>query len=200
MTDSDLQELAGQRNLARQGRLRQRQDAFRLCATDPVAKKAGMITNVHTGGASLNLRIPFMASIWSRCSRTCRFTSMAGRSPCQTRFRVGDRRDKGRASRSCRPAIFDGAAHAQTGFGEGLLRPLPDRDRHADLTGVMPQGMIKTIAEMSCLQRRAARSVDRRGDRQQRESLSAQFRFLQPGKDADILLLDAALAAQRRRP
>ena len=63
----------------------------------------------------------------------------------------------------------------------------------------MPQGMIKTIAEMSCLttcHKPEVMIAAATGNAAKVYRLNSGF--LQPGKDADILLLDAALGGSKK--
>jgi enamidase len=64
-------------------------------------------------------------------------------------------------------------------------------------TGVMPQGMIKTIAEMSCLSDHPPEWLIAAATGNNARVYRLNSGFLQPGKDADILLLDAALGGSQ---
>jgi len=65
-------------------------------------------------------------------------------------------------------------------------------------TGVMPQGMIKTIAEMSCLSDVRPEVLIAAATGNNAKVYRLNSGFLQPGKDADIVLLEAALAGSKK--
>ena len=62
---------------------------------------------------------------------------------------------------------------------------------------VMPTGMIKTITEMACLSDVPPEMLICAATGNNAKVFRLNCGFLQPGKDADILLFDAALAAPK---
>ncbi len=58
-------------------------------------------------------------------------------------------------------------------------------------SGIMPLGMFYTISHLASLGRHAARTGDRRGDGNNATVYRLNSGFLKPGKDADVVLIDA---------
>ena len=65
-------------------------------------------------------------------------------------------------------------------------------------TGVMPQGMIKSIAEMSCLSRHPPEWMIAAATGNPAKIYRLNSGFLHPGRDADVLLIDAPLGGSKR--
>jgi enamidase len=65
-------------------------------------------------------------------------------------------------------------------------------------TGVMPHGMIKTIAEMSCLSPHPPEWLIAAATGNAAKVYRLNSGYLRPGKHADTLLIDAALGCSKR--
>ena len=64
-------------------------------------------------------------------------------------------------------------------------------------TGVMPLGMIKSVVEMACLSDHSAEMLIASATGNVAKTYRLDSGFLQPGKDADVLVIDAPLGGSR---
>jgi enamidase len=163
------------------------------------AKKAGMITNVHTGGASLNLANSIHGKHLVAMQPDVSFHVNGGPIAMPDEdFELVINETKAalqivqagniRTSLLTLKLVMEKNCYDR--FLIGTDTPTS--------TGVMPQGMIKTIAEMSCLSDVPPEVLIAAATGNNARVYRLNSGFLQPGKDADILLFDAALAGSKK--
>ena len=204
LTDVDLQEIADKGIWLAKAGFGNVKTPFDYVPLIQSAKRAGMITNVHTGGASLSLANSIHGKHLVAMQPDVAFHVNGGPIAMPDEdFELVIEETKAALQIVQAGNIRTALLTLKLVMEKNCYRPVPDRDRHSDRH-----------------RRDAARhDQDHRGDvmpdRPQPEVIIAAatgnaakvYRlnsgFLQPGRDADILLLDAALGGSRngsRRP
>jgi enamidase len=198
LTDEDFVELAGKGIwLAKAGfgNVKTPYDYVPLIAA---AKKAGMITNVHTGGASLNLANSINGEHLVAMQPDVSFHVNGGpiAMPDEHFELVIDKTkaalqivQAGNIRTSLLTLKLVMEKNCYDRFLIGTDTPTS--------TGVMPTAMIKTITEMACLSDVPPEVLIAAATGNNAKVFRLNCGFLQPGKDADVLLFDAALAAPK---
>jgi enamidase len=199
LTDADFKELADKGIwLAKAGfgNVKTPYDYVPLIAA---AKKVGMITNVHTGGASLNLANSINGEHLVAMQPDVSFHVNGGPIAMpDEHFELVV--DKTKAALQ----IVQGGNIRTSLLTLNLAMKKNCFDRFLIGTdtptssGLMPQGMIKTIAEMAALSDASPEMLIAAATGNNAKVYRLNCGFLQPGKDADILLFDAALAAPKK--
>ena len=161
-----------------------------------------MITNVHTGGASLSLANSILGEHLVAMQPDVSFHVNGGPIAMPDEdfeLVIDETKPRCRSSRratSARPCSRSNSAIKKDCFDRFLI----GTDTPTG-TGVMPQGMIKTITEMSCLTDHPPEWLIAAATGNNAKVYRLNSGFLAPGKDADILLIDAALGgSQTNRP
>jgi enamidase len=199
MEDKDFQELASKGVWLAKAGFGSVKTPFDYVPLIAAAKRAGLITNVHTGGASLSLA----NSIWGE--------HLIAMQP-DVSFHVNGGpiampdADFERVIDETRAALqIVQAGNIRTAL---LVLDLAVKKDCFDRfliatdtptgTGMMPQGMIKSIAEMSCLSPHPPEWMIAAATGNPANVYRLNSGFLQPGRDADVLLIDAPLGGSKR--
>lgn len=162
------------------------------------AQKAGMIVNVHTGGASISLANSIHGEHLVAMQADVSFHVNGGPIAMP---------DGGfeRVLHETRTALqICQAGNIRTALlclnmvveNDAFDRFLIATDTPTG-TGVMPQGMIKTVTEMSCLSDHPAEWLIAAATGNVANTYRLNSGFLRPGRDADLLLLDAPLGGSQ---
>ncbi|MGC1466787.1 MAG: amidohydrolase family protein [Pseudolabrys sp.] len=199
MTEADFKELAAKGIWLAKAGFGDVKTPFDYVPLIQAAKNAGMITNVHTGGASLNLANSIFGKHLVAMQPDVSFHVNGGpiAMPDEDFEMVIDE------TKAALQIVQAGNIRtALLTLNLVLKKNCYDRLLIATdtptATGVMPQGMIKTIAEMSCLSDLAPEMLIAAATGNNAKVYRLNSGFLQPGKDADILLLDAALGGSKK--
>lgn len=163
------------------------------------AKRAGMITNVHTGGASLVLANSIFGEHLVAMQPDVAFHVNGGP------IAVPDA-DFERIVNETKAALqICQAGNVRTAvlvLNLALKNDCYDRFLIATDTptgiGVMPEGMIKSIAEMSSLSDCEPEKAIAAATGNVAKVFRLNSGFLAPGKDADVLLIDAPMGASKQ--
>ena len=198
MTQADFDELAAKGIWLAKAGFGDVKTPFDYVPLIAAAKKAGMITNVHTGGASLSLANSIHGKHLVAMQADVSFHVNGGPiampdedfelviAETKTALQIVQAGNIRTALKTVNLAVekdcFD--------------RLLIGTDTPTG-TGVMPQGMIKTITEMSCLTDHPPEWLIAAATGNNAKVYRLNSGFLAPGKDADVLLLDAALGGSQ---
>lgn len=198
MTDADFKELADKGIWLAKAGFGNVKTPFDYAPLIASAKKAGMITNVHTGGASLNLANSILGEHLVAMQPDVSFHVNGGP------IAMPDRDFELVVDQTKAALQIVQAGNIRTALLTlNLVLKKDCYDRFLigtdtpTSTGVMPQGMIKTIAEMSCLSGVAPELLIAAATGNNARVYRLNSGFIAPGKDADILLFDAALACSK---
>jgi enamidase len=162
------------------------------------AQKAGLIVNVHTGGASMSLANSIHGKHLVAMQPDVAFHVNGG----PIAMPEGDLErvvhETKTALQICQAGNIRTSLHC---LELAVKNDVFDRFLIATDTptgtGVMPQGMIKTITEMSCLTRHAPETMIAAATGNVAKVYRLNSGFLRPGKDADVLLIDAPLGGSQ---
>lgn len=192
LTDADFDELAAKGIWLAKAGFGSVKSPFDYAPLFASAKRAGMITNVHTGGASLSLANSIMAEHLVAMQPDVAFHVNGGPIAMPDKdFAIVVNETKA-ALQICQ------AGNIRTALLTLKLAIENDCfDRFLIATdtptgiGVMPEGMIKSIAEMACLSEHPAEWFIAAATGNVAKVYRLNSGFLKPGKDADLLLIDA---------
>jgi enamidase len=199
LTDEDFQELAAKGIWLAKAGFGDVKTPYDYVPLIQAAKRAGMITNVHTGGASLVLANSIFGEHLVAMQPDVAFHVNGGP------IAVPDA-DFERIVGETRAALqICQAGNIRTAIlvlNLALKNDCYDRFLIATDTptgiGVMPEGMIKSIAEMASLTSCAPEKVIAAATGNAAKVFRLNCGFLQAGKDADVLLIDAPLGASKQ--
>ena len=199
LTDADLKELADKGIWLAKAGFGNVKTPFDYVPLIASAKRAGMITNVHTGGASLSLANSIHGKHLVAMQPDVSFHVNGGPIAMPDEdFELVIEQTKAALqivqAGNIRTALLTLKLVMEK---KCFDRFLIGTDTPTG-TGVMPQGMIKTIAEMSCLTDYPPEVMIAAATGNVAKTYRLNSGYLQPGKDADILLLDAALGGSKR--
>jgi enamidase len=199
MTDSDFKELAEKGIWLAKAGFGDVKTPFDYVPLIQGAKRAGMITNVHTGGASLSLANSILGEHLVAMQPDVSFHVNGGpiAMPDEDFELVIDKTNAALQvvqAGNIRTALLT----LELSINKGCFdRFLIGTDTPTG-TGVMPQGMIKTITEMSCLSDHPPEWLIAAATGNNAKVYRLNSGFLAPGKDADIILIEAALGGSQR--
>lgn len=198
LTEADFQELAGHGIWLAKAGFGSIETPFDYVPMVKAAQAAGMIVNVHTGGASMSLANSIHAKHLVAMQADVAFHVNGGPialpegdlerivHETQTALQICQAGNI-RTSLECLELAVDNAQ-----FDRFLIATDTPTG-----TGIMPQGMIKTITEMACLSTHAPEKMIAAATGNVAKVYRLNSGFLQPGKDADVLLLDAPLGGAK---
>ncbi len=163
-----------------------------------MAQKAGMIVNVHTGGASIPDSSPITGDHLLDMKPDVSFHVNGGpvAMPDEDFPRIVNESDIAlqlcqagniRTSLMCLGLAVDAGAYDRL----ILATDTPTG------TGVMPLGMIKTVCELSCLTKYPAEMIVAAATGNNAAVYKLDTGFLKPGKAADVILVDAPLGGSK---
>ncbi len=163
-----------------------------------MAQKAGMIVNVHTGGASIPDSLPITGDHLLDMRPDVSFHVNGGpiAMPDEDFPRIVHESDI--ALQICQ------AGNIRTALL--CLELAVDADQYDRFliatdtptgTGVMPLGMIKSVVEMACLSRHSAEKLIAAATGNVAKVYRLDNGFLKRGKDADVLVVDAPLGGSK---
>ena len=190
---TDFDELKQQGRVAGESRLRRGQDRLRLRAAGRRRQGGGPDHDLpHRRLVDPRLGRHHRRSPARRCTRTSRFTSMAGRPPCRTRTSSASSAKSDIALQVCT------AGNLRTTL---LCARLADKhdafDRFIIATdtptgsGIMPLGMLYTIAHLASLTDMPPERFICAATGSNARVYGLDSGYLAPGKAADIVLIDA---------
>ncbi len=199
LTDVDLQEIADKGIWLAKAGFGNVKTPFDYVPLIQSAKRAGMITNVHTGGASLSLANSIHGKHLVAMQPDVAFHVNGGPIAMPDEdFELVIEETKAALqivqAGNIRTALLTLKLVMEKNCYD---RFLIGTDTPTG-TGVMPQGMIKTIAEMSCLTGHKPEVIIAAATGNAAKVYRLNSGFLKPGRDADILLLDAALGGSKK--
>ena len=157
-----------------------------------------MVTLVHTGGSS----IPGSSGIWAdhldHMQPDVSFHTNGGpvAMPDEDFPRLVERIDHGAADLHSGQSAHGAAAGRSGDQGESFERLLIATDTPTG-SGIMPLGMFYTISHLASLGGRAGDARDRRRDRQQCAVYRLNSGLIAPGRDADLVVIDAAAGGSK---
>lgn len=164
-----------------------------------MAQKAGMIVNVHTGGASIPDSSPITGDHLLDMRPDVSFHVNGGPVAMPDRDFPRVIRESGIALQICqagniRTALMclDMAVEADAYDRVILATDTPTG------TGMMPLGMIKTVCELSCLSRHPPEMILAAATGNNARVYRLDTGILERGRAADVMLLDAPLGGSRR--
>ncbi len=199
LTDADFQELAAKGIWLAKAGFGSVTSPFDYVPLIAAAKRAGMITNVHTGGASLSLANSIYGKHLVAMQADVAFHVNGGP------IAMPDE-DFELVLKETKSALqIVQAGNIRTALktlnmvvtNDCFDRFLIGTDTPTGI-GVMPEGMIKSITEMSCLSDHPAEWMIAAATGNVAEVYRLNSGFLRPGRDADLLLIDAAFGAPNK--
>ena len=199
LTDADFQELNSKGvRLAKAGfgNVETPYDYVPLIAA---AKKAGLVTNVHTGAASLSLANSINGDHIIAMQPDVSFHVNGGpiAMPDEHFERVID--ETATALQICQAGnIRTSLLTLNLAVKKGCFDRFLIATDTPTGTGMMPQGMIKTITEMSCLSDYPPEWLIAAATGNVARVYGLNSGFLLPGHDADVLLIDAAFGGTQK--
>jgi enamidase len=199
MTDADFQELKDKGIWLAKAGFGSVKTPFDYVPLMQAAKRAGMITNVHTGGASLSLANSIFGEHLVAMQPDVAFHVNGGpiAVPDADFERIVD--ETHAALQICQAGNLRTALLT---LNLALKRDCYDRFLIATDTptgiGVMPEGMIKSMSEMAALSDCSAEQIFAAATGNVAKVFRLNSGFLKPGKDADLLLIDAPSGASKK--
>jgi enamidase len=196
LTDADFQELAAKGIWLAKAGFGSVSSPFDYAPLMAAAKRAGMITNVHTGGASLSLANSIYGKHLVAMQPDVAFHVNGGPIAMPDEdFELVLKETKA-ALQICQAGNIRTALKT---LNLAVSNDCFDRFLIATDTptgiGVMPEGMVKSITEMACLSDYPAEWMIAAATGNVATVYRLNSGFLQPGRDADLLLIDAAFGA-----
>jgi enamidase len=198
LTDEDFQELAGHGIWLAKAGFGSVKTPFDYVPLIQAAKRAGMITNVHTGGASLSLANSIYGEHIVAMQPDVAFHINGGPIAIPDQDFELIVRDSNAALQVCQ------AGNLRTALKTlDLVTSYNCFDRFIIGTdtptgiGTMPEGMIKTVVEMCTLSDYSAEHMIAAATGNAAKIYRLNCGFLREGCDADLLLIDAAFGASK---
>jgi enamidase len=162
------------------------------------AQKAGLIVNVHTGGASMSLANSIHGKHLVAMQADVAFHVNGG----PIALPEGDLErvvhETKTALQICQAGNIRTSLHClELAVGNDQFDRFLIATDTPTGTGVMPQGMIKTITEMATLSAHSPEMMIAAATGNVAEVYGLNSGFLRPGRDADVLLIDAPLGGSQ---
>ena len=199
LTDEDFQELASKGIWLAKAGFGDVNTPFDYVPLIAAAKRAGMITNVHTGGASLSLANSIMGEHLVAMQADVSFHINGGpiavpdadidliidETPTALQivqagnFRVGLYVLNKALEKNCFDRVLIGT-DTPTGIG------------------MMPEGMMKSVTELASFSDQPAEKILAAATGNAAKIYNLNSGFIAPGKDADLLLIDAAAGCSKK--
>lgn len=198
LTEDDFKELASKGIWLAKAGFGNVKTPFDYVPLMQAAKRAGMITNVHTGGASLVLANSIFGEHLVAMQPDVAFHVNGGP------IAVPDKDFELIVDETKAALQICQAGNLRTALltlNLALKRDCYDRFLIATDTptgiGVMPEGMIKSMSEMASLSDCSAEKIIAAATGNVAKVFRLNCGFLKPGKDADLLLIDAPMGASK---
>ncbi len=165
-----------------------------------MAQKAGMIVNVHTGGASIPGSSPITGDHLLHMRPDVSFHVNGGPVAMPDKDFIRVIRESEIALQICQAGNIRTAVMCLNLAVENDVydRFLIATDTPTG-TGMMPLGMIKSVVEMACLSEFSAEMLIAAATGNVAETYRLNSGFIKRGKDADVLLIDAPLGGSKRQ-
>jgi enamidase len=199
LSDQDFQELAGHGIWLAKAGFGDVKTPFDYVPLIAAAKRAGMITNVHTGGASLSLANSIYGEHLVAMQPDVSFHVNGGPIAMpDADFELVVRETKA-ALQICQAGNIRTALKTLelvTAYN-CFERFLIGTDTPTGI-GVMPEGMIKSVVEMCCLSDYSPEQMLAAATGNAAEVYRLNSGFLRPGRDADLLLIDAPVGGSKQ--
>jgi enamidase len=199
LTDQDFQELAGHGIWLAKAGFGNVETPFDYVPLIAAAKRAGMITNVHTGGASLSLANSIYGEHLVAMQPDVSFHVNGGPIAMPDADFELVVRETNAALQICQAGNIRTALKTLelvTAYN-CFERFLIGTDTPTGI-GVMPEGMIKSVVEMCCLSDYSPEQMLAAATGNAAEVYRLNSGFLRPGRDADLLLIDAPVGGSKQ--
>src|SRR5690606_2007276 len=199
LTDEDFQELAGKGIWLAKAGFGAVEAPFDYVPLIAAAKRAGMITNVHTGGASLSLANSIMGEHLVAMQADVSFHVNGGP------IAVPDADIDLIIKETSTALQIVQAGNLRVGLyvlnheieTDCIDRILIGTDTPTGI-GMMHEGMMESIAELSALSDQPAEKLIAAAPGNVARIYKLDSGFVRPGKDADLLLIDAAAGCSKK--